>query len=203
METIVEYIKVLDPLWIYIAITSLAYIENIVPPFPSDILVVAAGSLIVVGKIHFLLALLLVSVGSTLGFMTMYEIGKWIDVKIVEQGKVKFISIDSIRAVEKWFHRYGYGVVVVNRFLAGSRAVVSFFAGMSRLPYLPTIILSFMSSMVWNILLLYAGYKLGSHWQEIVSYLETYGQIVTIVLVTLFLLYIMSKFIKKLKRSSL
>lgn len=197
METIIEQIKLLDPFWVYMALISIAYIENIFPPFPSDVLVVAAGSLIVLGKVHFILALLLVSVGSTLGFMTMYQIGKWIDITIVEQGKIKFISIDQIHTVEQWFRRYGYGVVIANRFLAGTRAVVSFFAGMANLPYTPTIILSFLSSMLWNIILLYAGYKLGSHWRDILDYLETYGTVVTIIVVGSCVAYVLYQLVKR------
>lgn len=197
MEYLVEQIKLLDPFWVYLALISIAYIENIFPPFPSDVLVVAAGSLIVLGKIHFLLALLLVSTGSTLGFMTMYQIGKWVDIRIIEQGKIKFLSIEKIHAVEQWFRRYGYGVVIANRFLAGTRAVVSFFTGMANLPYIPTILLSFLSSLLWNIILLYAGYKLGVHWRDILHYLETYGTVVTVTVVGSFIIYLLYQIVKR------
>ena len=180
MEDFVNSLAQLDPFWIYVAVAGIAYIENIFPPFPSDVIVVAAGSLVGIGTIDFTVALVLATAGSTLGFMTMYKLGDWFGDKILEKGKIKFIPLDSVHMVEKWFKRYGYWVVVANRFLAGTRAVVSFFAGMSELPILNATALSCVSALAWNFILLYAGKELGENWRSIVIYLQAYAQTITI-----------------------
>ena len=181
MEDFINRLTQLDPFWIYVAVAGIAYIENILPPFPSDVIVVAAGSLVGIGTIDFTVALVLATAGSTLGFMTMYKLGDWFGDQILEKGRIKFIPLDSVHRVEKWFKKYGYWVVVANRFLAGTRAVVSFFAGMSELPILNATALSCVSALAWNLILLYAGKELGENWRSILIYLQAYGQTITIV----------------------
>jgi membrane protein DedA with SNARE-associated domain len=54
---------------------------------------------------------------------------------------------------------------------------------MSNLAFGRTALLSGISALAWNAILVYAGYSLGSHWEDIGSYLRTYSTIVTIVVV--------------------
>ncbi len=190
MEALAEYLTHLEPWAVYAVVAGIAFIENIFPPFPSDVLVVAAGSLVGLGHVDGLTLVVMTTLGSTAGFMAMYGIGVWIGGHILETGKVKFLPPDQVRKVEGWFRRYGYGVVVVNRFLAGTRAVVSFFAGVSRLPIGICIGLSFASALLWNFLLVQAGQALGANWERIILYLDAYGKTVTTIVVVGILAYI-------------
>ncbi len=190
MEDFIHYLQTLSPLLIYLAVFSISFIENIFPPFPSDVVIVFAGSLISVGQVGFVEILLLSTVGSSLGFVTMYKIGDWFGDNILEQGKIKFIPIESVRKVEAWFVKYGYWIIVANRFLAGTRAVVSFFAGMSELDLLKTTTLSFFSALLWNAVLVTVGLYLGQNWERIGYYLSTYSQIVTGVLVLVVIVFV-------------
>ncbi len=183
MEDFVNNLAQLNPIWIYFAVSAIAYIENIFPPFPSDVVVIAAGSFAGLGTIDFGFALLFATVASTLGFMTMYKIGDWFGDKIVEAGKLKFIPLGGIHKVEAWFRKYGYWVVAANRFMAGTRAVVSFFVGMSELSIVKSAALSFISALIWNFLLLYAGKALGQNWRAVLVYLQAYGQTITLVVI--------------------
>ena len=175
--------------------------ENIFPPFPSDVIVVFAGSLAGIGAIDFWWALLLTTIGSTFGFMVMYKVGDWFGLKILETGKLKFIPRDSVHKVEGWFRKYGYVIIVANRFLSGTRAVVSFFAGMSELKLPITTVLCFMSALVWNFLLLFAGQKLGQNWNVIFFYLETYSKAVTGIILIVILLFV-ARFVYKKTNSN-
>jgi membrane protein DedA with SNARE-associated domain len=190
VEEFINNLAQLNPIWVYIAVAAIAYIENIFPPFPSDVVVVFAGSLVGLGTIDFTSALLLATVASTIGFLSMYKIGDWFGDKILEAGRIKFLPKESVLKVEVWFRRYGYFVIVANRFLAGTRAVVSFFAGMSELSLLKTTILSFLSALVWNAILLIAGQKLGQNWQAISFYLETYSRTVTTIIIVVVLILV-------------
>jgi membrane protein DedA with SNARE-associated domain len=183
VQEIVEYLVSLDPLWIYFALLSVCLIENIFPPFPSDVLVVAMGSLLGAGHIKFPLGLIAATTGSTLGFVIMYKVGDWFGDRVLETGKIRFIPIENVHKVERWFRLYGYWVIVANRFLAGTRAVVSFFAGMSELSISKTTALSFVSALVWNAILLESGRVLGDNWSHIAVYLETYSKAVTSIIV--------------------
>ena len=188
MEELVLYLKSLSPLLIYASVFAISFIENLFPPFPSDVVVIFAGSLVGLGRASFPITLLSATSGSCLGFMAMYKIGYWFGHKILEQGKIAFIPVESVKKVEAWFVRYGYGMIVANRFLAGTRAVVSFFAGMSELGLAKTSVLSFVSALVWNGILLGAGLSLGSNWQKIGFHLATYSKIVTALVVGILLI---------------
>lgn len=190
MEELIRRLSTLNPFWVYLSVSGIAFLENIFPPFPSDLVVVFAGSLVGIGAIDFTWVWLLTTIGSTLGFMVMYKVGDWFGLKILETGKLPFIPTEGVHKVEGWFRKYGYVVIVANRFLSGTRAVISFFAGMSELPLPITTLLSFVSALLWNYLLLFAGQELGQNWQLIGFYLDTYSKAVTGILIIIILLFV-------------
>ena len=197
MEEFILRIQSLDPFWVYVVVFAFAYIENIFPPSPSDSAIVVAGTVVGLGRIGFAETLLIATVGSTLGFMTTYKLGGWFGHKILEQGKIKFIPVESVKKVEVWFQKYGYWIIVVNRFLSGTRAVVSFFAGMSELNLVRTTALCFVSALAWNAILMAGGFALGKHWRRLGFYLATYSKIVTALLVLAAVIWLVRLYLKK------
>ena len=179
METLINTLQSLDPLLIYLLIFSMAFIENLFPPSPSDVMIVLGGALVGIGRVGYAPVLLCATAGSVAGFMLMYKIGDWFGDHILEQGKISFIRVETVHKVEEWFRKHGYWVIVVNRFLTGTRAVVSFFAGMSEMSFSVTTLLCAVSALAWNAILVTSGYALGQNWQEIEVYLSTYSQVVT------------------------
>ncbi len=190
MEELVLRLQSLDPLAVYAAVFGIALIENIFPPSPSDVLVVFAGSLAGVGDVALVPVILCATAGSTVGFVAMYKIGQWFGERILERGKIRFIPVEGVRKVEGWFGRYGYWLIAANRFMSGTRAVISFFAGMSELHLAKTTALSFVSALAWNTILVIAGFTLGKNWSRIGFYLSTYSYIVTAIIVILVLLFL-------------
>ena len=188
METIISSLQHLNPLWVYVSIFFIAYIENIFPPSPSDVMIVAGGYLVGLEHIGFLPTLIVATIGSTTGFMTMYQIGDWFGLSIIEKKKIKFLPLDSVHKVEAWFRKYGYWLIIANRFLSGTRAIVGFFAGMAEVKFIPTAILCFFSALIWNGILIYVGTLLGENWESIGFYLSTYSQIVTVLIATIVLI---------------
>jgi membrane protein DedA with SNARE-associated domain len=181
VEYFISLLQQLPPLGVLGLIFFVAYIENIFPPSPSDVLVVFCGTLIGVGTIGFFPALLAATLGGTLGFMTAYVAGRYFEQHFVEGRAHRFLPVNALAQVERWFQRFGYGVIVANRFLAGTRAVVSFFAGMSRMNFAATTVLSAVSATVWNALLLYLGMLFGSNWKRVIEYLALYTKVATII----------------------
>ena len=200
LEDFVLSLQTLDPLLIYLVVFSIAFIENVFPPSPSDIVIVFAGSLVGIGQVGFIETLLVGTAGSTFGFVLMFKIGHWFGARILERGKISFIPISSVKKVESWFNRYGYWIIIANRFLSGTRAVVSFFAGMSELKLARTTVLCFISALAWNTILISGGFYLGKNWQRIGLYLSAYGQIVTALIVVI-VIVLVAKFLYK-KNSS-
>lgn len=201
-ETILTQISDLTPLWIYLTIFFFAYIENLFPPSPSDMIVVIGGSLVGTGTISFIPLFISATTGSLAGFLTAFIIGWQFDKKLIHTGKLKFINIQSIDKVETAFRKWGYYLIVANRFLPGTRAVISFFAGMSRLNVNKTTVLSLLSSAVWNLLLIYLGITFGENIETIDSYLGTYSTIIYVGTGLVILFFVIRFIINKRKKSN-
>lgn len=199
-ETILTQISNLTPFWIYLTIFFFAYIENLFPPSPSDIVVVIGGSLVGTGTISFIPLFVSATIGSLAGFLTAFIIGWQFDKKLIHSGKIKFINIQSIDKVESAFRKWGYYLIVANRFMPGTRAVISFFAGMSRLNVNKTSVLSLLSSALWNLILIYLGITFGKNIDLIDNYLKTYSTIIWIITGIIILFFVVRYFIIKRKK---
>jgi membrane protein DedA with SNARE-associated domain len=202
IEHILNNISSLSPFWIYAVLFLIAYVENVFPPSPSDIVVVIGGSLIATGTIHFIPTLIFTSVGSVLGFMTLYFIGSQLDKKVIKAGKIKFISLQALEKAERWFIKYGYTIILVNRFLPGTRSVVSFFAGLSELNMKKTVILATVSALVWNSIIIYLGIIFGHNIDVVDYYLSRYQKIVLIVTAVVIIFFVVRYLILKRKTSN-
>jgi membrane protein DedA with SNARE-associated domain len=197
MEQAYLWFQSLSPVVVLALMFLIAYIENIFPPAPSDVLLVIGGTLIGSGKIGFPVALIVATMGSVLGFMTAYVFGRYFEQHFVSGRYHRYLPVNGIHQVERLFNRFGYGVIVANRFLAGTRAIVSFFAGMSKMNLLATTILSALSAAVWNSILLYLGVFFADNWRDADRYLTTYSKIATAVFGAAVILFLWKYFRKR------
>jgi len=197
MEQAFLWLKTLSPVVVLVMVFFIAYIENIFPPSPSDMLLVIAGTLIGGGKISFAPALTMATLGSVLGFMTAYVFGRYFEQRFVSGRYHRYLPVNGIHQVERLFNRFGYGVIVANRFLAGTRAIVSVFAGMSKMNLPATTLLSAVSAALWNSILLYLGIVFADNYRAAERYLSTYSKIVTVVFVVAVILFLWRFFRKR------
>jgi membrane protein DedA with SNARE-associated domain len=135
-----------------------------------------------------------------MGFMTLFFLGKQVDKKIIEKGRFKFLSREALGKAEKWFSKYGYWIILGNRFLSGTRAVISFFAGLSELNPKKTFLLALTSSVVWNLLIISLGILFGKNVAHVESYLKTYSNIVLVITIVVALLLIAKYFLSKRRK---
>lgn len=182
IQEVVQWVKVLPPASIYLVFFLIAYFENIIPPIPGDVLVAFGGYLAAESVIHVFPILLLTTGASVIGFMTVYLLGSRWGSKIQEQKEkywlIRFIPLKYINTVRDWMNRWGQGVVLANRFLAGTRSVISLTAGISHTRISYTVISSTISSLLWNGILLIFGWVVHENWKVIGEYLSLYGWII-------------------------
>ncbi len=199
LEEILLFISSLNSTWIYIFLFFFAFIENIFPPSPSDIILVVGASLIATTSIEFIPILLITSLGSALGFMLMYFIGYFLSERILRTGKIKFISQEALNKTDQWFSKYGYWVIFVNRFLPGIRSVISFFSGVHELNIPKTFLLSLLSGLLWNIIIIYMGMTLGNNIELIDYYLKTYSNIGMGIISVIIIIFVIRYYLKRKK----
>jgi membrane protein DedA with SNARE-associated domain len=200
IEDILNYISSLTPTWIYVALFLFSFLENIFPPSPSDLVVVIGGSLVSKGTINFIPAVLTTTLGSIIGFVVIFYFGSTVDKKLIRAGKIRFVSIETLDKVEQWFNKYGYGIIVANRFLPGTRAVISFFAGLSELNLKKSILLASVSALAWNSIIIYLGLVFGDHVEIVDKYLGTYSNAIVILTLIILIFFAIKYFIKKRKK---
>ncbi|MGD8306915.1 MAG: DedA family protein, partial [Ignavibacteria bacterium] len=138
---------------------------------------------------------------SLIGFMILFFIGGTVDRRVVHSGKYKYIPVDAVEKVEAWFNRYGYNVILINRFLPGTRSVISFFAGMSGLKVKKTIVLATLSALFWNAIMVYLGYVFGNNVALVDKYLSTYSYIAVGLTILVALFFVVKIIFKKRKNN--
>ena len=182
VQEMVQLINSLPPLSIYLVFFLVAYFENIVPPIPGDVLVAFGGYLAAESVIGFVPVLILTTIASVIGFMSMYWIGSRWGVQIKQKKSrfwlLRFIPLEYLNKVRDWMQRWGMGVVLANRFLPGTRSVISITAGLSHTRITPTVIYSTISSILWNGILLGFGWVVHENWRLIGEYLSVYGKVI-------------------------
>lgn len=199
LEEILLFMGNLDPTWIYVFLFFFAFIENIFPPSPSDIVVVVGATLIASTNIGFFPVLLLTSFGSSLGFILMYYLGYALSERVLRAGKLSFLDEASIKKADEWFEKYGFKIILANRFLPGTRSVISFFSGVSELNVWKTFIYATISAFLWNTIIVNLGVWLGNNVELIDYYLATYSKIIIVLTIVVIVFFAIRYFIKKKK----
>ncbi len=199
VQSIIEWLQGLSPLGIYGALFFATYIENLVPPSPSDVVMLFIATLIGIGTINFVPALAVATVGSVSGFLTAFYLGRRFGRALTNSNRFPFITKKSVRKVDEWFDKYGYGVIVINRFMAGTRAVVSFFAGMSEMDVKRTTFFCTTSALAWNSLVIWLGSFLGENWQKGEEILSRYGLVVSIIFGAIVLFFLIRWIVKRVR----
>lgn len=199
LEEILIYLSSLEAIWIYIILFFFAFIENVFPPSPSDVVVVVGATLISSTSISFVPVLLITSIGSALGFVLMYYVGYFLSEKVLRSGKLSFVNQDALHKTDEWFSKYGYWIILANRFLPGTRSVISFFSGVHELNISKTFVFALISAFLWNFIIIYLGMAVGNNIELIDYYLTTYSNIGIAITIVVVLFFVIKYFIKKKK----
>lgn len=168
--------------WLYGMLLLAAYMENVVPPIPGDSVVIFGAYLVGLGKIEFFPSLMITTIGSVTGFMTFYAIGRYGGREYFEAKNFKWFDKNRLDKVENWIQKKGLWIILTNRFLAGTRSVVSIFAGFARLGWLKVTVLAFISSLVWNGILITGGYYAGKNWTYVRSMVKNYNIFISVII---------------------
>lgn len=172
---IFNWISSLNPTWTYIVIFAISFGENVVPPIPGDMVIVFGGYLASTAGIDFFAIWGVATLGGALGFMAMYLLGHSLGDAVYSPDKYTWIPKNKMVRAREWVLRWGYGVIIANRFLAGTRTVISLVVGIAHMDVWKTATACTVSAFVWTGLISYGGYAIGENWEEMAEYLRLYG----------------------------
>lgn len=190
MDRFIDFVSTLPPSGIYFFIGISVFLENIFPPWPSDVILVFAGFLAGQGLISDPTVYFSILAGNLMGAYTMYYGGSWVIKKIqrpdfVEKSKKTFLEkIISdfanpiyLSRAEVWFRRFGFLFVFFSRFFAGIRFFVGIVAGASRMNPLAFGIAFGGGALLWSGILYGGGKALGENWEQVLEYVKMYNTI--------------------------
>lgn len=179
MEGLEAFFQSLGGGWGYVFLFLSALGENLFPPLPGDTFVILGAFLVGRGKMAFLPAYAATTAGSLAGFMVLFALGYRWGIAVVGKLGMRGFSGERLERVEAWLHRWGYGLIGVNRFLSGFRGVVSFAAGSVKMHPVRVFVLALLSCVLWNAILMGVGIWVGENWMDIV---RNYQRVVFVLL---------------------
>jgi LPXTG-motif cell wall-anchored protein len=162
----------------YPGIIAAMVAENVFPPIPSEIVLPLAGYEVSRGSLVFVWTVLAATLGSLLGAYVLYAIGFFGGrVVVLRWGRLLRVREADLTRSEGWFERWGYWVVLVGRIVPLARSLVSIPAGMFRMPLVRFTLLTTIGSLLWNFVLIMAGYQLGRQWEDVTRIVGRYSDI--------------------------
>jgi len=188
----------------YIAICLAMFLENIIPPIPSEIIMPLGGFFVYQQKLNFYILVFSGLFGTIIGSLPWYYLGKLVNEKrlsdfLDKKGKYLGISSNDLTKSKKWFERYGVSLVFWGRLVPGIRTLISVPAGVELMPLRKFLIWTTLGSLIWVALLSYAGYFFGENYPIIETYLDQIKYFVKPVLVLVFLYFIVKLIIRSIK----
>jgi membrane protein DedA with SNARE-associated domain len=158
--------------WGYSGIFGLMVLESSSLPIPSEVVLPFSGYLVSIGKLNFWETVLVATMAAIIGSLIDYYIGlKGVEALAKRRvlGRVLF-SKDQLVLASKWFDKYGAIIIFLARLIPGIRTLISFPAGAAKMPLPKFLAFTVAGCLLWNSILIYVGYYLGSNWAEVASF---------------------------------
>ena len=159
----------------YGGIVLLMGIESACIPLPSEVIMPFAGYLAYRGEFSLWGAAVAGASGCVLGSLVAYFIGFYGGRSLVyKYGRYVLISHRDLAMADRWFVRHGGITVFIGRLLPIVRTFIALPAGISRMPFLPFVIYTFIGSLIWCYGLAWIGLKLGENWHTLGKYFHRF-----------------------------
>jgi membrane protein DedA with SNARE-associated domain len=190
----------------YLGVALWVAIESVIIPIPSELVLPFAGFLVGEGTSlepltgrpwSLLLVTLFGTAGATIGALIAYAIGAWGGRPLIERwGRWLGITSADLDRAESFFERYGAPASFFGRMVPVIRSLVSFGAGVARMPLGPFVLFTILGSLPWTFALVFAGTQLGANWESIGGVLKRFEYAVLAVLALIVIAWIWFRIVK-------
>ncbi len=171
----------------YTAIFAAMFLENLFPPIPSELIMPLGGFYVQQGQLQLVPVVLAGLLGTVLGAIPWYGIGRLINEKRLEHwlsrhGRWIGISPEELARSRRWFSRYGSALVFWGRLVPGIRTLISVPAGIELMPITPFLIWTTAGSLIWTLLLTLAGWGLGESYSTVELWIDPVSKVIKVAL---------------------
>jgi len=209
LTTIPDYISLAvekNSIIAYLTICLAMFLENIIPPIPSEIIMPLGGFFVYQQKLNFYILVFCGLLGTVLGSLPWYYLGRLVNEKrlskfLDKKGKYLGISSNDLIKSKRWFDRYGVSLIFWGRLVPGIRTLISVPAGIELMPLRKFLVWTTLGSLIWNALLTYAGYLFGENYQIIETYSAQIKYVVKPALLLVFLFFLIKLIFKIINRN--
>lgn len=201
MSTILKFITIQPPYLIYLVLFGLIILENTVPFAPGDAILIITAYLAGWEVLHLQLAYLVTVLAALVGFVILYYVGRFWGRRLFDKKHSHLISAKKMARVDHYFHKYGYKVLAIGRFIPGTRFVLGVMAGFAHLQFSKSVFYTFVSIILWNLMIFSLGKFFGENWEAIKSFVRRYNTTVLLGLVFLITAALVFRYFFYLKRT--
>lgn len=182
----------------YMGVAILMFVENILPPIPSELIMPLSGYMAAQDAFTLLGISIAGTIGSLLGAVALYYLGYAVGEERLKHfadryGRWLTVSSRDIERSKHWFERHGATAVLVGRLIPGVRSIISIPAGVARMNVATFVVCTLIGSGIWAGLLAYAGYFLGTNFERVQHFIDPLSKGV-IAIVVLFYLVRVARF---------
>jgi len=190
----------------YLTICLAMFLENIIPPIPSEIIMPLGGFFVYQQKLNFYILVFWGLLGTILGSLPWYYLGRLVNEKRLSNfldkiGKYLGISPSDLIKSKRWFDKYGVSLVFWGRLVPGIRTLISVPAGIELMPLKKFLLWTTFGSLIWVALLTYSGYLFGENYPVIQTYLDQIKYVVKPILILIFLYFFIKILVRFLKKN--
>lgn len=152
--------------WGAVAVAVLMGLENACIPIPSELILGFAGYMIFMGQMTFTEALIGGMIGGMVGSFLAYYVGHLGGREFIDKyGHYILIKKSHVDVAQRWFDKYGVKAVFISRMLPVVRTFISLPAGFAHVDTVKFFVYTFLGSLPWTALILFAGMTLGESWK--------------------------------------
>lgn len=185
----------------YAGLALLVAIENLFPPIPSEIILPLAGFNANVGDMNIFIAIVAATIGSVVGALALYAIGYYFGetrVRLIVNRWGKWLGFKEtdIDRADEWFDRHGGMAVMLCRVVPIVRSLISIPAGLRQMQIVSFLLYTMIGSLVWNTILITAGYILGANYDHVEEYVGILQYIVIAVVLIVGIWWVWTRMIK-------
>ena len=163
-------ISVIDQIGLVGAALIIA-LEVIVPPIPSEAILLLTGFNVALGTFSFIEALIATTLGALLGATLLYAVGYFfteerLEAIVGKYGKYVGLPLKDLKRTMDWFERYGGLLVLFGRMFPIIRSLVSIPAGLVKMGLAKFYLFSSLGIITWNTIWITIGLTLGENWKQ-------------------------------------
>ena len=157
----------------YFAVYLLMMLDAFFPIFPSEMVMGMAGLLASQGAMTLPGAIAAGTAGALTGALIWYVLGRFLGLArfslLMDRiGWLTTIKMNEIDRLSRWFERFGTPIVFFARMVPLVRTAISIPAGLVKLNFFTFLVLTVIGDTIWSSLLAVAGWKLGTHYYEVI-----------------------------------